>query len=61
MEKSGYLTKQQILGLRDDELLGAFRRTTLELASIRATWGRIPVRLTKQEEWIRDEILVRMR
>ena len=61
MEKSGYLSKGQILALRDDELVSAFKRTAVDLVNAKALRGRAPVRLLKQEEWIRDEILVRMR
>ena len=58
---SGYLTKEQILGLRDDELVSAFKQTAVEMAAAKSSRDRVPLRLLKQEEWIRDEMLVRMR
>ena len=61
MDKNGYLTKREILGLRDDELLSAFKRMVVERVSAQDRCDKVPLRLLKQEEWIRDEILVRMR
>lgn len=57
-----YLKKETIIQMDDDELINAFEETVGDMTkAINFSARGIPQKLSKQCDWIREEILVRMR
>lgn len=56
-----YLTPKQVLELNDHELLNAFEAMIAAWTNAQNMNSRIPQKLTKQVERLRDEILSRMK
>jgi hypothetical protein len=55
-----YLTKKQIIEMKNQELVNAFEIAVTDLTIAQNCRARIPQKVAKQVEWIRDEILCRM-
>lgn len=56
-----YLTKKEIIGLEDHELVNAFEIAVTDLTIASNCRARIPQKVAKQVEWLRDELLVRLK
>lgn len=57
----GYYTKKEILELDNHQLLNAFAASIADETNAQNKLARgIPAKLTKQIEWMREEILTRM-
>ena len=56
-----YLTKKEIIGMANHQLVNAFERAVTNVVIMQNHRARVSQKAAKEVEWIRDELLQRLK